>query len=132
MNAREENMMELLWMSGEPMTSVDLEQRLDADEWNHAAVFRTIKSLLEKGMIEECGTELRGKQWTRRFKPSVTKEDYMAQFLIDRGIDAKSLGQVAVAVVNKSKKSKANDEKLIKELEAIIKKIKKRGKDADK
>ena len=123
---REEDMMNMLWDCGKAMTSVDLENALSADKWNHAAIFRTIKSLHAKGMIEECGTELRGKQWTRKFKPVVTKEEFMAQFLIDRGIDTKSLGKVAAAVVNKSKKSKAEDEKLIKELESIIKIIRNR------
>ena len=130
MNAREEDMLNMLWENGEPMTSVDLEQTLDADEWNHAAIFRIIKSLLAKGLIEECGTQLRGKQWTRRFQPTLTKEEYMAQYLVDRGIDAKSLGQVALAIVNKSGKSEADDEKLIRELEEIIQRIRERGNNA--
>lgn len=132
MNTREEDMMNTLWENGEPMTSVDLEETLDKKEWNHAAIFRIIKSLLEKGLIEECGTELRGKQWTRKFRPAISKEEYIAGFLVERGIDGKSLGRVAVAVVNKSQKSDAEDEKLIQELEAIIQKIRERGKGADK
>ncbi len=131
MTSREEDMMDLLWDSGKPMTSVDMEQALSDKDWNHAAIFRVIKSLKEKGLIEECGTQLRGKQWTRLFQPVVDREEYMAQYLVEHGIKSRSLGLVAMAVVDKSEKSESDDEQLIQELERIIQRIKERGKGAD-
>lgn len=131
MNKREEDMMNALWDKGEPMTSVDLEEILDSAEWNHAAIFRVIKALLSKNLIEECGTQLRGKQWTRKFRPVISREEYMAQYLVDRGINTNSLGLIAAAVVERSHGTSAEDEKLISELEAIIAEIKERAKSAD-
>jgi len=132
MTEREEDMMNTLWSNGSPMTSVDLEERMDKKNWNHAAIFRVIKSLLSKGLIEECGTELRSKQWTRKFRPMVSKEEYMAQYLMERGINSSTLGLVTAALVEKSHGSVEDDEKLIDELEAIINRIRERGKGADK
>lgn len=132
MTEREEDMMNTLWSNGSPMTSVDLEERMDKKNWNHAAIFRVIKSLLSKGLIEECGTELRSKQWTRKFRPMISKEEYMAQYLMERGINSSTLGLVTAALVEKSHESAEEDEKLIDELEAIINRIRERGKGADK
>ena len=132
MTEREEDMMNTLWGNGSPMTSVDLEERMDKKNWNHAAIFRVIKSLLSKGLIEECGTELRSKQWTRKFRPMISKEEYMAQYLMERGINSSTLGLVTAALVEKSHGSAEEDEKLIDELEAIINRIRERGKGADK
>ena len=132
MTEREEDMMNTLWSNGSPMTSVDLEERMDKKNWNHAAIFRVIKSLLSKGLIEECGTELRSKQWTRKFRPMISKEEYMAQYLMERGINSSTLGLVTAALVEKSRGSAEEDEKLIDELEAIINRIRERGKGADK
>ena len=81
---------------------------------------------IEKGLIEECGTELHGRQYARKFRPTMTKEEYMARFLIERGVDERSLALVAMAFVRKGDLKDQEDEKLIAELENMIRKLRKR------
>ena len=127
MNSREEEIMRLLWDRGDAMTSIQLEEMLgDAFAGNRTTLFRTIKAMIEKGLIEECGTELHGRQYARKFRPTMTKEEYMARFLIERGVDERSLALVAMAFVRKGDLKDQEDEKLIAELENMIRKLRKR------
>ena len=127
MNSREEEIMRLLWDRGDAMTSIQLEEMLgDTFAGNRTTLFRTIKAMIEKGLIEECGTELHGRQYARKFRPTMTKEEYMARFLIERGVDERSLALVAMAFVRKGDLKDQEDEKLIAELENMIRKLRKR------
>lgn len=128
MSPREEEIMNLLWNRGEPMTSIQFEEMLsDSFSGNRTTMFRTIKAMIGKGLIEECGTELHGRQYARKFRPTMTREEYMARFLLERGIDERSLALVAMAVVRKGDLKGNEDEKLIKELEMMIKKLREQG-----
>lgn len=131
MTEREEELMNLLWAREEAMTSIQFEQSVDEKEWNHAAIFRVIKSLLKKGLIEECGTELHKKQYARRFRPTITKEEYLAGFLAERGIDGKSLAGIAMTLVKKNGNTKKDDELLISELENMISNLRRKKKNGD-
>ena len=64
----------------------------------------------------------RGKKYVRKFKPRLTKEEYIADVLDQQGINTSSLAKIAVALVKKqeAKGGDENHDQLIAELEQMI------------
>ena len=132
LNGREEEMMYILWDVGEPSTSVDMLDRLLDDGWNRSTVFNTIQSLIDKHFLKVTGVEKSNTQYARQFEPAITREEYAAKLLIEKGIDCEKLGNIAVAMIGSDNSSKNNKKKkdrrneLIKELEATIARLRER------
>ncbi|MBR1451517.1 MAG: BlaI/MecI/CopY family transcriptional regulator, partial [Lachnospiraceae bacterium] len=99
LNGREEEMMYILWDVGEPSTSVDMLDRLLDDGWNRSTVFNTIQSLIDKHFLKVTGVEKSNTQYARQFEPAITREEYAAKLLIEKGIDCEKLGNIAVAMI---------------------------------
>lgn len=130
MTPREEDLMNVFWNQEEPMAITDIIELLDKEQWNQVTLFRIVKKLLDKGYLEIYGFKKNNTQYARKFIPSLTKEEYAAVLLSERGIESNSLANIALAMLGGNKRKEVCEEEknyLIHELENIIEQIKKQG-----
>ncbi len=123
LNKSEEKIMDLLWDVGEPMTISEIEERLQGDNISKATLFKAIQALSVKKYICVNGVERATKTYARRFATMITREEYAAILLKDKGIDTNSIGDLIVAMIGSNKNDEGSrevDEKVIQELESII------------
>lgn len=129
MTKSEEKLMDFLWKQDRAMTIAELEQSLVNESVKKATIFKAVQSLVEQEYLCVNGVERISKTYARKFEPAVTREEYAAVVLAAKGIDTKSLGNLAMAMIgnnNSEKKDEEADEKLIKELEDIIAQLRNR------
>ena len=118
--------MELLWNHSEGLTSIDMLQELNEITQSPTYVHRVIKSLLGKNLIRECGSVRYNKQYARKFQATITKEEYAAGLLREKGFCLNSLNGIVSAFVNPdSKHSKKDSQEIIRELKRIITELEK-------
>lgn len=125
----EERLMDYLWKQGKAMTVTELEQALAEEGVKKVTIFKAVQTLVEQEYLCVSGLERAGKAYARKFEPAITREEYAAIVLADKGIDTDSLINVAMAMIGNDSDSKKNEEaneKLIKELEEIIVKLRSR------
>ena len=121
LNTREKELMELLWNSDDALTSVEMLEKLDSDNWNKLSVFRTINGLIKKECIVVNGLEQYNTQYARKFTYALTREEYMAKLMREDGMGLESLGNVALALLgDEMPDSKKEKDALINNLQAII------------
>jgi len=124
LSEREQRVMDLLWEE-EALTSVDILERLSDIMPNATYVHRTINSLLDAGFIKVCGSVRYRTQYARKFMPCLTREEYVARYLIKHGIRRKSFGKVAAVLLEETQEdSNQYTDELIAQLEEIIGKLK--------
>ena len=123
---REEDLMNLFWGIEGPLTADDLEKKLKDSDWNHAAIFRTLKSLNEKQLIKVVGVERHCKQYARQFVPTMTQEEFYTHYLLERKMSAKVLQGISAALLGAGSKTD-NKEVIIERLEQIIQELKEEG-----
>lgn len=122
MTKSEEQMMDIFWSSETPLTSVDIVNMKVKDSWCNGLVHNIIRSLLKKGLLEECGMEHYGTQYARKLRPSYERETYAAKFLISKIEGKASVSKVVAALAREE-----NSEEIIEELENIIRDMRKQG-----
>lgn len=120
LSEREEKLMELIWESEIPLTSVEMLELPDINTWNETNLFRTINALLDKKLIRVCGVEQYKTQYARKFEPALTREEYAIRFFKDKGIKRSSIAKIAMALVKDGEEEEGETEKLIEQLESII------------
>lgn len=125
---REDELMNFLWEQTEPLSVDEMASRSEELNWSEAYIRVMVRSLEHKGLLECCGVEPRGKQYARRFRPAISREEHYTRLAISAGADAGTLAKVAVAAVAKDRKE--NSEDLIKQLEAIVDDFKARNGEA--
>lgn len=118
----EERMMELFWSENRPLTSVELAEHSEEENWKSSYVYILIRSLLKKGLIEVCGTVQYASQYARQFRPLLTKEQYAARLALSLDFDSDSVSKVAVAMMQESCE---DSEQLIRQLEGMIAQLRK-------
>jgi hypothetical protein len=126
MSNREEKVMEHLWEKGAPMTITELEELMAEDGLSKASIFKAVQALIKCSYVKVSGVELVGKTYARQLEAEVSKEEYAAFILLEKGFTRSSLGEIAVAMTGSDRGSKANvseNEKLIRDLEEIIAKL---------
>lgn len=125
LSKREQCVMDLLWEKEEALTSVDIFEQLGDIMQNQTYVHRTINQLLAANFIQECGSVRYNTQYARKFAPCMTREEYAAKYLVKHGIQRKSLGKVAAALLKETRddKNKHTDE-MIAQLQEIIDELK--------
>lgn len=131
MNKREEKLMNFLWEQQESVTIADMEQYFASEKLNKTTIFKAVQSLMGLGYICVSGVERSNKTYARQFRAAVTREEYAAIILAERGIGTSSLGNLAMAMLGNDKSEKEDedaDEKLINELESIILQLRNRQK----
>ena len=126
MSSREEKVMEHLWKKGTPMTITELEELMAEDGLSKASIFKAVQALIKCSYVKVSGVELVGKTYARQLEAEISKEEYAAFILLEKGFTRSSLGEIAVAMTGSDRGSKANaseNEKLIRDLEEIIAKL---------
>ena len=112
MTQKEEDLMEFLWKQATPLTITEM-AGIGQEEWNQVTLFRIVKGLLNKGYLKIHGFEKNNTQYARSFIPSLTKEEYAAILLSERGIKSSSLGSIALAMLGAGKRKKIKAESQI-------------------
>lgn len=129
MDKRERRIMQFLWDNEEKALGVpELEELGKGEKLSRPSIFKALQSLLDKGYISVAGKEQIGTVYARQYTPAITREEYAVVMLEDAGVSSSSLGSLALAMIGNERSGKKNakkDEKLIKELEEIIERIKK-------
>ena len=123
--------MQLLWgQNGETALSVaDFERLFAGEKISRPTIFKALQSLTKKGYVSVAGLEPAGTVYARKYEPAITKEEYAAIVLSKSGIGTASLGSLALAMLGNEKDVKYDREKdaeLIRELEEIIERIRRR------
>ena len=112
----EEQMMDIFWDSDGPLTSVDIIKMKVRDTWGNGLVHNILRSLVQKGMLKECGLEHCYTQYARKLAPTMTREEYAAKLMISRVGGKSSISRLMVALA----KEQDEDGEMISELEEII------------
>ena len=131
LNKKEEMIMEVLWSQPEPVTITELEELFADKKISKASIFKTVQALVKKEYVRISGMELVKKTYARKLEPAINREEYAAILLMERGITRSSLGEIAIAMTGSDRngrKNKKEDEKLIKELEEIIARLREQDK----
>ena len=77
----EMQIMDVLWAAGEPLSRADLLSRSEEKSWKDSSVHILLNGMLHKGVIREAGFVKRSKTYGRTFEPTLTREEYFAQFV---------------------------------------------------
>lgn len=121
LSEREQKVMELFWSMPEGLTSVDLIEQLSDIMINATYAHRSLNTLLEKGFIEECGSVRYNKQYARKFRAAITREEYAAGLLEEKGIHFRSLNGIAMAFLKQSENvDRQEKEAVVQELKQLI------------
>lgn len=128
LTAREEELLHILWEMNEPLTAGEMVERLSADGWNKATVFKTVQALADMGYLKVAGLEKSVKSYARKFVPALTKTEYYAEVMKKRGLDSSSIPSITAAFLGVADKSdKERDAEVIAKLEEIIDTLRKAG-----
>ena len=117
----EEELMDLFWKNGGALTSVDI---MNADrEYSYKKGYTHImlRSLQKKGMIEVCGMEQYNNKYARQFRPTMTREEYIARKIMSKCPDMKSVARVTVTMAKEA--DQKNREELVEELKKMIEEL---------
>lgn len=74
----ERNVMELLWSSNEDLTASEIVKFSKNRTWKPSYIHILINSLLDKGLIIPNSFKRTVKNYARSFKPSITKDEWLA------------------------------------------------------
>ena len=89
-------------------------------------VSMSLKVLEEKGLIETCGSVLYGNRYARQFRPTLTKEEYVAKLASLMHLKKSSISKVTVALLEELD---GDGDEVISELETMIKEFKNQKKE---
>ena len=115
----EEQMMDIFWSADDSLTSVDIVGMKVRDTWGNGLVHNIIRSLLKKGLLEECGIERYKTQYARKLRPAMTKEEYIAKMMLSKTDGKESRFKVLLALA----KEEENVDEMISQLEGVIQKL---------
>ena len=89
------------------------------EDLSKASIFKAVQALIKCSYIKVSGVELVGKTYARQLEAEISKEEYAALVLMEKGFTRSSLGEIAVAMTGSDHGSKASsleNEKLIHDL----------------
>lgn len=115
----EEELMDYIWSQSEPVSILDIAEHWEDKDWTPHYMRFLVKGLEEKGAVECCGVQRRGRQYSRCFRPLLSKEEYYARLVQGRGISARDLVRGEAAALIKTG-SKEDMRELISGLEEMV------------
>ena len=131
LSPREEQLMDYLWEQDGLRSTDQIQVGLKDKDWNKVTLYRILQGLIDKGYVRISGLERNNTQYIRLMEPAISKEEYTARILAERGMGINSIPGLVMAILGsdeKKKRSRKEDEKIINELENIIKEIRIRKK----
>ena len=115
---REEELMNFLWDYGQPTTSNEILELCKEHSWSGSYLHVMIRSLFEKGMLEQVGSVQYGTQYARQFRCTMTKEEYFVALAAGKGLDKGLFAHAAVTMAaNESPKAR---QELVEQLEKML------------
>ena len=126
LTTNESELMEIFWKENRPMTSLELAEYANGADWKSSYLFIMLKSMQEKGLIETCGSVLYGNRYARQFRPTLTKEEYVAKLASLMHLKKSSISKVTVALLEELD---GDRDEVISELETMIKEFKNQKKE---
>lgn len=113
----EEQIIELLWSCGEPLTSSEIIRNSVDKTWKDSYVHLLINSLMDKGIIEVAGFKKATKNYARTFRPAMSREEYLVLSLTK----SKNYDKAEIPKFFKAFIAETTDLTLLEELEGVIK-----------
>lgn len=98
LTGNESLIMEEFWKADEPLTSVDLAERMKDKDWHTSYLVAALRKLEEKGFIKTCGTIRYSTQYARQFIAVVSREEFAARLALTSGIGETSIAEVTLAM----------------------------------
>lgn len=118
---KEEEVMELFWKLKKPLTSVEILAIGEEHSWKDNYLQVLLKSLLKKEFLRICGVVQYRNQYARQFEPALTKEEYVAAAMAEKGVEKTDLVKIMVAMAQEDEN--VDREKLIEQLEEMVKEL---------
>lgn len=124
----EKEVMDIFWKENKPLTSIQIAEFLGNTDTTGKYLHKVLKSLQKKELIEICGAVQYGTKYARKFKLSITADEFATKNIISQGFSKNDIGKIAVALVKETAKDSDNkvDYELIGELEKMIEQLKMR------
>lgn len=124
----EEILMNLFWSETMPLTSIELTAMTEDMSWSSNYIHKLLVMLQEKGFLEMCGVERRGKHYVRQFEPLLSKEDYAVRMLEEQNLGISALGQIAMGFVKKADQATPEERQaLINDLKHYVELLEQQG-----
>lgn len=115
---REEELMDFLWSYGQPVTSNEIRELCPAHSWRENYLQVMLRSLFDKGMLEQVGSVRYGKQYARQFRCTMSKEEYFVALAAGKDLNKRHFVRAAVAMA--AGESLKERQALIEELEQML------------
>ena len=96
----ENEIMELLWREGRPLSRSEIIDLTPDRTWKPASIHILLNSMLEKGAIQVAGFVQSTKNYARTFTPTLTADEYaVLQFKHSSAFNEQSLFHLVSALV---------------------------------
>lgn len=96
----ENEIMELLWSEGRPLSRSEIIDLTPDRTWKPASIHILLNSMLDKGAIEVAGFVQSTKNYARTFSPTVTADEYaVLQFKHSSAFNEQSVIHLVSALV---------------------------------
>jgi predicted transcriptional regulator len=113
----EQQVLDLLWDSGEELTSSQIVQLCEGRTWKESYIHILINSLLKKDMIKISGFRKTTKNYARTFVPTMTRDEYsLYQYRQNQKSSSNALSNLFCALLEEETDSEVIDD-LLKKLE---------------
>ena len=117
----EQEVMELLWASEEPLSSREIIAKSKDKTWKDSYIHIIINSLLEKNMIQVSGVQQTTKNYTRIFSPTISKDKWMISQISESEHSSSTIKYLFGEILQQ-----IHDQESLNELSDFIEKQKKR------
>ena len=112
----ENEIMELLWREGRPLSRSESIDLTPDRTWKPASIHILLNSMLEKGAVQVAGFVQSTKNYARTFLPELTLEEYaVMQIQGTRGLDGCRLAGLTAALIGE-----IDDRETLERLEQAI------------
>lgn len=114
---KQQILMEILWNSDSPMTSMDISRYVDG--WSTTSLSNMINALIERGFIRISNTEVINGHAARLLVAACSKEEYAAKLVSSLNIKKDSFPRVVTALMHEFS-SEEGYEDFVSDMESFL------------